>query len=209
MMRILVITGGIGSGKSEVCRILAYKGLDAQYNADLKVKELYSSVPGLLETMENRLGCILKDSNGNFVPQWLAQIIFSDRKALETVESLVFPVLIEDFKSFAEDSGSDIVVFESATILEKPQFKGFGDKVLLVDAPVHVRLERACRRDGAEREAVKARMANQILMNSLSDGAEDERIDAVIVNDGTIDMLEEKIEKTMSDLFGDWRKDIV
>jgi dephospho-CoA kinase len=209
MMRILVITGGIGSGKSEVCRILAYKGLDAQYNADLKVKELYTSVPGLLETMENRLGCRLKDSNGNFVPQWLAQIIFSDRKALETVESLVFPVLIEDFKSFAEDSGSDIVVFESATILEKPQFKGFGDKVLLVDAPVHVRLERACRRDGAEREAVKSRMANQILMNSLSDGAEDERIDAVIVNDGTMDMLEEKIEKTMSDLFGDWRKDIV
>ena len=200
-MRILVITGGIGSGKSEVCRILAYKGLDDQYNADLKVKELYTSVPGLLETMENMLGCRLKDSNGNFVPQWLAQIIFSDRKALETVESLVFPVFIEDFKSFAEDSGSDIVVFESATILEKPQFKGFGDKVLLVDAPVHVRLERACRRDGAEREAVKVRMANQILMNSLSDGAEDERIDAVIVNDGTIDMLEEKIEKTMSDLF--------
>jgi hypothetical protein len=46
-------------------------------------------------------------------------------------------------------------------------------------------------------------------MNSLSDGAYDARIDAVIVNDSTIDILEERIEKTMSDLFGDWRKDIV
>ena len=206
---ILVITGGIGSGKSEVCRILARKGLTAQYNADSKVKELYTKVPGLLESIEEKLGCGLKDEAGQFVPQYLAGRIFSDRKALETVESLVFPALTEDFRAFAQASGSGIVVFESATILEKPQFDGFGDKVVLVDAPVKVRLERACRRDNADWEAVKARLANQKLMNSLSDGAADERIDAVILNDSTIDILEERVEKTMSDLFGDWRKDIV
>lgn len=206
---ILVITGGIGSGKSEVCRILARKGLKAQYNADTKVKELYTSIPGLLDSMEQKLGCALKDEAGQFVPQLLARRIFSDRQALETVESMVFPALTEDFRTFAQASGSGIVVFESATILEKPQFDGFGDKVVLVDAPLQLRLERACRRDGADREAVKARMANQKLMNSLSEGAADERIDAVIVNDATIDILEERVEKTMSDLFGDWRKDIV
>ncbi len=208
-MMILVITGGIGSGKSEVCRILARKGLKAQYNADTKVKELYTSIPGLLDSMEQKLGCVLKDEAGQFVPQLLARRIFSDRQALETVESMVFPALMEDFRAFAQASGSGIVVFESATILEKPQFDGFGDKVVLVDAPLQLRLERACRRDGADREAVKARMANQKLMNSLSEGAADGRIDAVIVNDATIDILEERVEKTMSDLFGDWRKDIV
>ena len=67
----------------------------------------------------------------------------------------------------------------------------------------------ACRRDGADREAVKARMANQKKMNALSEGATDPRIDAVIVNDGSIAILEQKIEIIMSDLFGDWRKDIV
>lgn len=206
---ILVITGGIGSGKSEVCRILARKGLAAQYNADSKVKELYTSVPGLLESIEQKLGCVLKDEAGQFQPQILAGRIFTDRKALETVESLVFPALMQDFRAFAQASSSEIVVFESATILEKPQFDGFGDKVVLVDAPLQMRLERACSRDNADRKAVKARMANQKLMNSLSDGAYDARIDAVIVNDSTIDILEERIEKTMSDLFGDWRKDIV
>lgn len=208
-MKILVITGGIGSGKSEVCRILAQKGLTVQYNADAKVKELYDTVPGLLESIEDRLGCSLRDEAGKFVPRCLAQRIFVDRKALETVESLVFPALMEDFLAFAGNSGSPFVVFESATILEKPQFDGFGDKVILVDAPVSMRMERACRRDGADREAVKARMANQKKMNALSEGATDPRIDAVIVNDGSIAILEQKIEIIMSDLFGDWRKDIV
>lgn len=208
-MKILVITGGIGSGKSEVCRILAQKGLTVQYNADAKVKELYDTVPGLLESIEDRLGCSLRDEAGKFVPRCLAQRIFVDRQALETVESLVFPALMEDFLAFAGNSGSPFVVFESATILEKPQFDGFGDKVILVDAPVSMRMERACRRDGADREEVKARMANQKKMNALSEGATDPRIDAVIVNDGAIAILEQKIEIIMSDLFGDWRKDIV
>lgn len=208
-MKILVITGGIGSGKSEVCRILAQKGLTVQYNADAKVKELYDTVPGLLESIEDRLGCSLRDEAGKFVPRCLAQRIFVDRQALETVESLVFPALMEDFLAFAGNSGSPFVVFESATILEKPQFDGFGDKVILVDAPVSMRMERACRRDGADREAVKARMANQKKMNALSEGATDPRIDAVIVNDGSVAILEQKIEIMMSDLFGDWRKDIV
>ena len=208
-MKILVITGGIGSGKSEVCRILAQKGLTVQYNADAKVKELYDTVPGLLESIEDRRGCSLRDEAGKFVPRCLAQRIFVDRQALETVESLVFPALMEDFLAFAGNSGSPFVVFESATILEKPQFDGFGDKVILVDAPVSMRMERAYRRDGADREAVKARMANQKKMNALSEGATDPRIDAVIVNDGSIAILEQKIEIMMSDLFGDWRKDIV
>jgi dephospho-CoA kinase len=208
-MKILVITGGIGSGKSEVSRILAQKGLTVQYNADAKVKELYDTVPGLLESIEDRLGCCLRDEAGKFVPRCLAQRIFVDRQALETVESLVFPALMEDFLAFAGNSGSPFVVFESATILEKPQFDGFGDKVILVDAPVSMRMERAYRRDGADREAVKARMANQKKMNALSEGATDPRIDAVIVNDGSIAILEQKIEIIMSDLFGDWRKDIV
>ena len=96
---------------------------------------------------------------------------------------------MEDFNSFAGLCGEEIVVFESATLLEKPQFEGFGDKVILVDAPFEVRLDRACRRDGADRERVLARMHNQKLMNDLSAGYEDARIDCKIINDGSIDDL--------------------
>ena len=205
-MLTLVVTGGIGSGKSEVCRILAQNGLAAQYNADLRVKELYDNVPGLLDAIEQKLGCKLRDSNGRFIPALLAEKIFTDRAALETVESVVFPALMEDYRTFALNSGCEIVVFESATILEKPQFEGFADKVILVDAPISIRLDRAIERDGADKERIKARMDNQKLMNALSEGASDSRIDEVIVNDGTLDDLKERIDKVMSDLFGDWRR---
>ncbi len=202
MMEILVITGGIGSGKSEVCRILRGKGLGAQYNADSRVKALYAEHPTLLSDIEKALGCRLRDSDGKFLSSKMAEVIFSDRNALETIESLVFPALMDDFSSFAAmHSEENILIFESATVLEKPAFEGFGDKVILVDAPYSIRLARACGRDGAAPEAVAARMANQKLMNALSEGYEDPRIDAVIMNDSGLEELEERTSEAMSQLF--------
>lgn len=207
MMKVLVITGGIGSGKSAVCRILHEAGVTAQYNADERVKALYSAHPTLLKDIEECLDCGLRDEYGTFVPARLAARIFPDPEALRKVESLVFPALIEDFKTFAQNNkDEDIIVFESATILEKPQFEGFGDKVVLVDAPYEVRLERACARDGVDRAAVEARMANQKLMNALSEGAHDPRIDAVVMNDSDMDELKKRTIETMTVLFGDWKR---
>ena len=207
MMKVLVITGGIGSGKSEVCRILRDAGVAAQYNADERVKALYTAHPDLLSRIEKALGCTLKDEHGVFVPKKLAAEIFSDSKKLEVVESLVFPALKEDFETFAAQHYNDeFVVFESATVLEKPQFEGFGDVTILVDAPYEVRLARASARDKAGRDAVEARMANQKLMNALSEGETDPRIDMVIMNDSDIDALIERTDKTMTVLFGDWKK---
>ncbi len=204
-MKTLVITGGIGSGKSEVCRILDRNGMTSQYNADERVKALYDVHPTLLGDIEDALDCNLRNEEGRFLPYLLSSRIFSDREALELVENLVFPALLEDFDVFSAGlSNEDIAVFESATILEKPWFDGFGDYIVLVDAPFEVRLDRACRRDGAERDAVLARMSNQKLMNYLSDGGKDPRIAAVIVNDCDLATLEKRTIETMSVLFEGW-----
>lgn len=204
MMKVLVVTGGIGSGKSEVCRLMADMGLDLQYDADRRVKMLYDVHSGLLADIESALGCGLRDADGKFVPSLLAERIFTDRGALNKVENLVFPALMEDFETFCRNhSDRKIIVFESATILEKPQFDGFGDFVILVDAPFDLRLSRACSRDNKDKEAVMARMSNQTLMNSLSDGGSDPRIDAVIMNDGTKAELRIKTEKALSALLED------
>lgn len=197
---ILVVTGGIGSGKSQVCGILSKMGLSAQYNADLRAKALYEEHPTLLAQIEKSLCCSFRDRDGRFVPSLLASRIFTDRQALETVEAHLFPALMEDFQSFAGSCGEDIVVFESATVLEKSQFDGFGDKIILVDAPFETRLERACRRGGSAREEVLARMLNQKLMNDLSAGAVDPRIDCVIVNDGTLEDLESRTGNAINSL---------
>lgn len=186
---VIVITGGIGSGKSEVCRILREMGFCAQYNADTRAKALYEEHPSLLADIESALGCSLRDEDGRFVPARLAARIFNEPDSLALVEARLFPVMMDDFASFAGNCGERVVVFESATVLEKPQFEGFGDKIILVDAPFEVRLERACRRDGADPEKVLARMHNQKLMNELSAGGEDPRIDCRIVNDCSLDDL--------------------
>ncbi len=199
-MKIVVVTGGIGSGKSRVCEILKDMGFRAQYNADSRAKALYDEHPTLLRDIEYALGCSFRDDDGRFQPAELASVIFSDTSALATVESHLFPVLIDDFMSFAGKCGEDIVVFESATVLEKPQFEGFGNKIILVDAPFEVRLERACRRDGASREKVLERMLNQTLMNALSSGQEDSRIDYIILNDGSMEELVDRTQKAINSL---------
>lgn len=204
MMKILAVTGGIGSGKSVVCRILANRWGLPVYEADSRVKSLYVNHPSLLGSIEVVLDCPLRDGNGRFVPAMLAEKIFCGSGALEKVEALVFPVLKEDFRRFADESGEKgIVVFESATILEKPQFKGFADKVLFVDAPFDLRLERACMRDGACPETVLARMDKQKLMNDLCGCPCNAGIDACIVNDGTEKELEHKVDDVMKTMFAD------
>ncbi len=202
MMKVIVITGGIGSGKSEVCSILRDMGMTAQYNADKKVKSLYDEYPGLLDSIEEAVGESLRDDKGRFQPQKLSNIIFRNRASLKAVENLVFPALIEDFRSFTENhSAEQAVIFESATILEKPVFDDLGDVTILVDAPYMTRLHRACMRDNATIESVEARMACQPLMNRLSEGYADPRIDAVIINDSGLEELKERTKEVISHLF--------
>lgn len=200
-MRVLAVTGGIGSGKSEVCRILARHGLHLQYNADARAKALYTESPGLLDAIEDALGCVLRSEDGRFIPSALAAVIFADNEAMVKLEELLYPEMIRDFHRFMAEAAEDqIVVFESATFLEKKQFDGFADMVLLVDAPFEVRLERACARDVASREAVLARMKCQTLMNALSEGHVDPRIDYKVLNEGTMEELERNVLQVLNEI---------
>lgn len=192
---VIVVTGGIGSGKSEVCRMLVDMYGCSLYEADSKAKELYVRCPRLLQDIEQALSCRLTDDENVFQPSFLAARIFTDRNALEIVEGLLFPYLKADFREFAE-STDNIIIFESATILEKKGLDDIGDKVILVDAPYELRLERACKRDGAEREAVIDRMSNQTLMNS-GHACRSSRVDEVIMNDGSVDNLEKAVREVM------------
>lgn len=201
-MEVMVVTGGIGSGKSLVCSMLQEMYGLPVYKADSRVKELYDEHPFLLDSISGTLGLELRDSEGRFVPSRLSERIFSDSNALEDVENLVFPVLKDDFRRFADShSAGAPVVFESATVLEKKQFDGFGDFVLLVDAPSELRIFRASVRDGVSRKSVAGRMSHQKLMNALSEGAVDERVSYVILNDGSVSQLRQKVEKMMKDCF--------
>lgn len=201
-MEVLVVTGGIGSGKTEVCRILREEYGCGVYDADSKVKELYHTHPTLLSDIEDLLGIVLRDENGRFTPRKLADVIFSDTGALNGLENILFPVLMADFDMWKKHYEADrFVVFESATILEKPQLRGFGDRLMIVDAPFDVRLARACRRNGAAEEEVRARMRNQVLMNRISSGEGYDEADVIIRNTGSIDDLRRQTVDAIGRIF--------
>ena len=132
-MNVVIMTGGIGSGKSIACRYLAEHYGWPVYEADRRVKELYLQHPTLLSDIENVLGVKLRNAEGDFDPKFLATMIFNDPVALLKVEEVVFPVLTEDFQKWKGlHKDRCFVVLESATILEKPQLKDMGDIVVLI-----------------------------------------------------------------------------
>ena len=196
MMSVLVVTGGIGSGKSLACRVLEHEYGWPVYNADAQVKHLYFSHPTLLSQIEEALGECFRDERGVFLPAKLASRIFSDRGTLAKVESLVFPCLTQDFMEWkAAHSGTGHLVLESATILEKPQLRDLGDFILLVDAPLSLRCRRAMERDGVSEQEVLKRADFQKLMNSYSNGEIVPEVDFVLLNDSTEDSLRSKLSE--------------
>lgn len=202
-MNVVLITGGIGSGKSEVCRILKDNYGIPCYNADSRVKELYMTHPHLLRDIEVALGVSLLDADGRFMPSVLAERIFTSDEDLRLVESIVFPVLAEDFENWKSARSSSDVIIESATALEKESLAQMYDKVVVVDAPFEVRLDRACGRDASEKETVMKRMRAQLLMNRISDGYIDERVDYLLENTSDMASLKRKVEEMIDKVFDD------
>lgn len=172
----LAVTGGIGSGKSAVCRILEGKGVPV-YDSDSRTKALYDTDNVLVGMMEAALGCGLRDTKGRLDRKKLASVVFSDASRLAALENVVHPYVLDDFISWREKRADDLaeglrqwqpeagpqpfVVIESAIILEKPLFGNIVDKVLLVDAPEALRLERAMKRDNVTASSVRDRMKRQ------------------------------------------------
>ncbi len=187
-MKTVVVTGGIGSGKTEFCKLLSARGIPV-YDSDSRTKALYDGQSDLLDDMEDVLGCDLRNEDGGLDRKKLASIIFSDRSKLLAVEEIVHPAVLEDFrrwKAFAPDE-VPFVVFESAIVLEKPLFRLIMDYVVLVDAPPEVRLKRACMRDGTSPEKVLERMSRQHFDLSL--------VDRIVRNDSGLESLEAEAEE--------------
>ena len=198
---VIVVTGGIGSGKSVVCRYLSRRYGWPVYEADARVKELYREHPTLLNDIEQALGVSVRNPDGSLASKLLADVIFKDPQALACVEGLVFPVLSEDFRQWKQRyEDCSFVLLESATILEKPQLKDMGDVVVLIDAPAYIRAARASVRDGVSEEVVMQRMSSQQLMNDISSGVVPCPADFCVLNDRTPAELEKKLDKLVENM---------
>lgn len=189
-MKTVIVTGGIGSGKSAVCALLKKRGVPV-YDCDAKAKELYGRRPSLVSRLEKALGAPLRGGDGKLDKARLAALIFSDPRARETVEGMVYPILLQDIRRWQKRQSAAWGALESAVILSKPVFDGVADGVVLVEAPQELRIARVMQRDGLGREAVIGRIRSQEIPR--------EKADVLLANDGTPQALSEAVERVFFD----------
>lgn len=158
-MAVIGITGGIGAGKSVVSRVLRCKGFTV-YDCDSEARRLMEESDELKRDIACRLGGECLTPDGRLHRQAIASRIFGDDGHRRWLNSRVHAMVREDIAARAA-SHSDGTLFVESAIMRTSGLDLMCDAIWLVDAPTDLRLERACRRDGSDREAVLARMKSQ------------------------------------------------
>lgn len=185
------LTGGIGSGKTTAARIWEMLGIPVYY-ADAKAKHLMHENIALRKAIIDAFGAHVYPS-GKLDRKALAQIVFQDTDALSLLNSLVHPVVRDDFKGWAEEQDAPYVIEESAILLETGLYKDF-DIIVSVLCPMQERVERLLARDKTSVEQIQARIAAQVTDNIrreksdyiLKNGQEDLLLPQVVALDANL-----------------------
>ena len=155
----LGVTGGIGSGKTSVCRVFDVLRVPV-FSADRDARETMEKDTGIIKNLNSIAGKNLY-VNGSLDRMELARIIFNDRTMLEKVNLLVHPTVFDHFRNWTLEQTASYVIMEAAILFESGASK-YVDRVATVVAPVEQRIERVIQRNKLSREQVIERMKNQI-----------------------------------------------
>ncbi len=172
------ITGGIGSGKSIVCKIFNALGV-LSYDADNRAKIILNTDDILKEQIKDVFDAYAYDEEGNLNRTHIAKMAFSMPEKLARLNELVHPRVAADFVKWTEEHYSEhYVIKEAALMFETGSYKDL-DKVILVSAPISLRLKRVIERDPhrTEEDVLK------IMANQMSEEDKINLADSIINND--------------------------
>ena len=190
-MKIIGLTGGIGSGKSTVLELFKILGVKT-YSADESAKKLVNTDPYLINLIKSSFGENIYD-RGQLNSKKLSKIVFEDTEKLKLLNSIIHPAVAKDFKLFLNSNNEDYIVKEAAIIFETKSENNY-DKIILIQSPLEIRIERVINRDNISREEVMKRINNQLDENLIID-----KCDYVISNENKED-LEDKVLSIHHDL---------
>ena len=188
------ITGGIGTGKSSVAKIVSDMGFTV-ISSDANAKEIMLNNPKVKEEIIAEFGTESYNSDGSINNTYLAKLVFGDtekhEKALDKLNSIVHPIviqkMIEDVERL-ETAGVELIFVESALTFEAGLDEGF-DYIITVDCKEELAIERAMQRSNMTKEEVMLRMKNQ-----MSNQRKTEMADFVIENNGSETELEQSVK---------------
>jgi len=181
------ITGGIGSGKSLACKYFEKLGYKVIY-ADRVAKELYSSNSQLIKRLVAQFGKGILDENGKLSRPNARRIIFSDKRNIKRVNSIVHPFVFREMDKMVSRIKDKVVLFEAAIMFESGSYKRM-DYVVLIYANKETRIKRIIKRDGVKRRDVLKLMKLQ-----LDEREKAKRADFVIKNNATAPALEKNVK---------------
>ena len=186
-VKTLGVTGGIGSGKSAVCKEFEELGA-AIFSADQVAKHIMVNDPGA------RLEIIQAFGEESYLPDgilnraYLAKKVFGDEAHVATINGIVHPRVFQAFQEQKKHCKTPLLIHEAALIFESGGYKHL-DAVLVVHAPIEIRIQRVMARDGSSRQQVLDRMAHQLPPEELL-----RRADYVIENDSDLDTLTHRVQ---------------
>ena len=156
-MKVVGLTGGIGSGKSTIASFFKALGVPV-YIADTEAKKLMQTKP-LVEKITALFG-IQAYKNSTLNSPYIADLVFQDDKLLEALNAIVHPAVARHFEYWTTQQDAVYVIKEAAILFENDNYKQC-DFNILVTAPIAVRIKRVVARDHTTAEKIQARMAKQ------------------------------------------------
>lgn len=191
MARRLGITGGIGSGKTTVCRIFKVLGIPV-FVADNVARDLMHSDEGIRAQLNSVTGKDLYLS-GSLDRKELARIIFNRPDLLRKVNEAVHPAVLREFDKWASATEAPYVIMESAILFEAAA-DSLVDRVATISAPVEERIARVMGRNDLTREEVIGRINNQL------EDEEREEQSYYVINNSDNEMIIPEILKIHEDM---------
>lgn len=190
---IVGLTGGIASGKSTVSNLFRKYGIEI-VDADKVAKEV-SEKKESIEKISNIFGKDILDSDGKIVREKLREKAFKNRELLQELNKIIHPQVMEYFKRKKEENSKDEILIFDIPLLYEAKMEYLCDKIIVVGVDVQKQIRRVVARDGSSEELVKKIIFNQMPLNEKI-----KKADIVIMNDGTLDELEEKVMKIYREL---------
>lgn len=187
----LGVTGGIGSGKTSVCRVFEVLNIPV-FSADRVASEIMETDNSIIDGINTIAGRNLY-LNGKLDRPALSKLIFNDRERLGKVNSLVHPAVFRAFTHWVSLQTSPYVIMEAAILFESGASR-LVDKIATIVAPEEERINRIIQRSLLSREQIAERMRNQV------DDAERAKHSDFIINNSENDMIIPVIIKIHSEI---------
>ncbi len=182
------VTGSIGSGKSTVCKIFEMLNVPVYY-ADVRAKELMTEDEILIKKIKALFGEEAYKPNGDLNRPFIASIVFKNPDKLKSLNAIVHPAVFADSeKWFHSITNNNYGIKEAALLIESNGHRML-DKLIVVTAPLNIRVERVMKRDQITREQVLERINNQ-----LPESRKLEFADYIIKNDGESSLITQVLE---------------